>query len=124
MFKLNETVVYVRDVCKVTKVDEKKKYYTLAPIDDESLTIKIPFDNDKVRPLISKKEVEEIINQIPDIEVINLKNHKMVENEYKKLLNSNEHLNLIKIIKTARLRNQERIDNNKRQVKEIVLTLT
>lgn len=114
MFKLNETVVYVRDVCKVTKVDEKKNYYTLAPIDDDSLTIKIPFDNDKVRPLISKKEVEEIIKQIPDIEVINQKNHKMVENEYKKLLNSNEHLNLIKIIKTARIRNQERVDNNKK----------
>lgn len=114
MFKLNETVVYVRDVCKITKVDEKKEYYTLKPIEDESLIIRIPFDNDKIRPLISKKEVEEIINQIPEIEVLDLKNHKMLENKYKKLLNSDDHLNLVQIIKTTRLRNKERIESNKK----------
>ncbi len=114
MFKLNEYVVYIRNVCQIAKVDTKNKYYTLMPVDDESLTIKIPFDNDKVRGLISKKAVETIIKKIPEIELIDFKNDKMVEHEYKKLLYSNDHENLIKIIKTTHLRNKDRIDNNKK----------
>lgn len=114
MYKINDAVVYIRNVCKILEVDKKTKYYTLKPIDDKSLTIKIPFDNDKIRGLISKEEVEAIINKIPQIELIDFKNDKMVENEYKRLLYSNDHENLIKIIKTTHLRNQDRIDNNKK----------
>ena len=115
MFKVNDIVVYVSDVCKITNLNNATKYYTLKPIDDKSLVIKIPFDNDRVRGLISKKEVGKIIKQIPDVSLIEFKNPKMVENEYKKLLYSNEHLNLIKIIKTTHLRNKERVDNNKKK---------
>lgn len=114
MYKVNDVVVYIRDVCKILEVDNKNKYYTLIPINDKSLTIKIPFNNDKIRGLISKKEVEAIIKKIPQIELIDFNNDKMVEHEYKKLLYSNEHENLIKIIKTTHLRNQDRIDNNKK----------
>lgn len=115
MFKVNDIVVYVSDVCKVTSINNTTKYYTLKPIEDASLVIKIPFDNDRIRGLISKKEVDKIIKQIPDVNLIDFKNPKMVENEYKKLLYSNDHLNLIKIIKTTHLRNKERIDNNKKK---------
>ncbi|MDD2409255.1 MAG: hypothetical protein PHD03_00830 [Bacilli bacterium] len=114
MHKVNDVVVYIRDVCKISEVDNKNKYYTLIPINDKSLTIKIPFNNDKVRGLISKKEVEAIIKKIPQIELIDFNNDKMVEHEYKKLLYSNEHENLIKIIKTTHLRNQDRINHNKK----------
>lgn len=114
MYKINDVVVYIRNVCKILDVNNKTKYYTLIPIDDKSLTIKIPFDNEKIRGLISKEEVEAIIKKIPEIELIDFKNDKMVENEYKKLLYSNDHENLVKIIKTTHLRNQDRIDNNKK----------
>lgn len=114
MYKINDVVVYIRDVCKISDVDNKSKYYTLIPINDKSLTIKIPFNNDKVRRLITKKEVEAIIKKIPQIELIDFNNDKMVEHEYKKLLHSNEHENLIKIIKTTYLRNQDRINQNKK----------
>ncbi|MDD2238885.1 MAG: hypothetical protein PHH51_03290 [Bacilli bacterium] len=114
MYKINDVVVYIRDVCKISDVDNKSKYYTLIPINDKSLTIKIPFNNDKVRGLITKKEVEAIIKKIPQIELIDFNNDKMVEREYKKLLHSNEHENLIKIIKTTYLRNQDRINQNKK----------
>lgn len=115
MFKVNDVVVYIRDVCKITSINNTTKYYTLKPIDDDSLTIKIPFDNDRVRGVISKKEVEDIIKEIPNVTLIEFKNPKMVENEYRKLLYSNDHLNLIKIIKTTHLRNKERVDNNKKK---------
>lgn len=119
MFKIDEYVVYRRDVCKL--VDIKKNhynnndYYVLAPVSDESLKIEIPVDNENgnLRPLISKKEIEDIINEIPNIEIITSVN-RLIENEYKDLLNSGNHLDLIKIIKTTSFRNQERIDNKKK----------
>ena len=38
----------------------------------------------------------------------------MIENEYRILMNSGKHEDLISIIKTTYLRNKERLDNNKK----------
>lgn len=112
MFKEGDFVVYKRDVCKIKKIKEDN-YYVLVPIDDESLVITIPKNNLNVRGIISKDESEELINSIPKIEIINV-NDKMLENEYKNLLNSGKLEDLIKIIKTTYLRNENRISNHKK----------
>lgn len=88
-------------------------YYVLTPIEDPTLTISIPFTNSQIRPLISKERVEEIIASIPSIEVINSED-RMIESEYRNLLNSEDHKDLIRIIKTTYLRNKERLENNKK----------
>ena len=94
---------------------QNKDYYFLDPVNDDSLTIKVPVEkSDKVmREVITKEEIKEIIKDIPNIEVIKseLRN---IENEYKKLMKSGTHRDLIKIIKTAYLRNEERLNNNKK----------
>lgn len=117
MFKKGEYLVYKRDVCKVVEIKEKYinniDYYILTPLEDESLKIQIPVDNKLIRNLLLKEEVERIIKEIPNIEIIQC-NDKMIENEYKKLLYSESHEDLIKIIKTTYLRNKERTDNNKK----------
>jgi len=113
MFNIGDFVVYKRDVCKVINI--KNGYYVLVPISDNSLKISIPMDNKLgfIRNLIHKDEVMEIIKKIPNIEIIETSD-KLIENEYKLLLNSGTHEDLIKIIKTTYLRNKERIDNNKK----------
>lgn len=66
--------------------------------------------------LIYKKDVcivEEIIQSIPTIETIK-SDSKILEQEYKLLIQSGTHEDLIKIIKTTYLRNKERLDNNKK----------
>lgn len=119
MFKENEYVVYKRDVCKVKGIRHSSRndqeYYTLAPIIDDSLTISVPTENlnNCIRPLISLEEVERIINEIPNVEAIT-NQHRMIENEYKRLLNTGDHLDLIKIIKTTYLRNTEREEAGKK----------
>lgn len=117
MYKVGEFVVYKRDVCKVTKIKENhlqgKDYYLLNPILDESLKIEIPIDCSGLRNLISKEDISEIIKKIPDIEVINT-NNRQFDNEYKTLMNSGSHDDLIKIIKSSYLRNKEKMDNNKK----------
>lgn len=119
MFKINDYVVYKKDVCKIIDIKEKQfnnqNYFVLAPIVDNSLKIDVPVDNrcGYLRQLITKDEVEKIIKDIPNIEIIK-NNDKMIETEYRNLLNSNKHRDLIKIIKTTYLRNKERLDNNKK----------
>lgn len=113
MFNIGSFIVYKKDVCKI--IDIKNNYYVLVPITDNSLKISVPVDNKLgfIRNLISKNEVMEIIKKIPDIEVIET-NDKLIENEYKVLMNRGTHIDLIKIIKTTYLRNKERLDNNKK----------
>lgn len=113
MFNIGDFVVYKRDVCKIVNI--KNEYYVLVPITDNSLKISVPVTNKFgfIRNLISKNEIMKIIKKIPNIETIET-NDKLIENEYKNLMNTGSHEDLIKIIKTTYLRNKERIDNNKK----------
>lgn len=119
MYKIGDYVVYKRDVCLVKDIKENHfnnlDYYILVPISDKSLKIDVPTNNKMgfIRSLITKDEVENIINKIPRISVIDC-NDKLIENEYRLLMSSGNHEDLIKIIKTTYLRNKERIDNNKK----------
>lgn len=120
MYKIGDFVVYKRDVCKVVDYIKKhinnKDYYKLVPVYDNTLKIDVPIDSSFLRNVLSKEEVEDIINNIPNIKVIDI-NDKLIENEYKKLLHEDGHEGLIKIIKTTYLRNNDRI-NNKRKISE------
>jgi len=118
MYKIGDLIVYKRDVCKIKEIKNNyfnnNDYYTIYPVNDESLTINIPINNNSyIRSLISKKDIEDLIKLIPNINVIE-SNEKMMEYEYKNLINSGRHEDLIKVIKTTYLRNKERSDNNKK----------
>lgn len=114
--KNSEYIVYHGDVCKIIdkKIIRGMDYYTLIPIYDDSLVINIPVKNDKIRSLISKKQALDIISQIPNIPLIEAENDKYLETIYKDLLSNDDLLDLVKIIKTTYLRNQNRIDNGKK----------
>lgn len=117
MFKLNEYVVYKKEVCIVKEIRSKylrnEDYYILEPINDNSLKISVPINNKDLRKLITKDEIMKIINEIPKIDIID-KDEKYIEAEYKELLKTSNQLDLVKIIKTSYLRNKDRLDNNKK----------
>lgn len=117
MFNVGDFLVFRRDVCEVLELKAKKynnvDYYALTPINDKSLKIQVPVNSDKIRPLITKNKVEEIISKISEIKALNI-NDKLLESEYRNLLSSGKHEDLIQIIKTTYLRNKERLDNNKK----------
>lgn len=119
MWNIDDFVVYGKDVCVVRDILKKKfnneDYYLLIPMKDNSLKIEVPVSNKngKIRNLISLEQVNNIINNIPNVEPINTDN-KFIEHEYKELLSTGDHLDLIKVIKTTYLRNKERVDNNKK----------
>jgi len=119
MFHEGDYVVYKKDVVKIvglrTNPLNNIDYYILIPVNDESLKIDVPVSNplNNIRSLISKEEINDLIKKIPSIEVL-LTNNKLIENNYRGLLNEGSHESLIKIIKTTYLRNKERLDNNKK----------
>lgn len=117
MFKINDYIVYNKDICKIERILEKyyndEDYYELKSVSDNSLSIKIPVSSKKIRTLITKEQIKEIVSSIPKIEVIE-ENDRMMENTYKTLMHSGTHEDLIKIIKTTYLRNEKRLNDNKK----------
>lgn len=118
MFNIDDYVLYKRDVCIIKEIKKNmgQDYYVLIPIEDESLKIEVPVVNKlgNIKKLITKENALEIIEQIPNIKPLEIENEKIIEQEYKKLFNSGNPLDLIKIIKTTYLRNENRILNKKR----------
>jgi len=118
MFKKNDYLIFQKNVCMVNdilpKVYNNQDYYVLVPIDDNSLSLKVPTNNKSIRPIISKKEANRIVNSISDIPLIEVENEKNMDQEYKRLFALEEHESLVKIIKTSYSRNQKRIDEKKK----------
>lgn len=123
MYKVNDYVVYKHDVCIINKIKtneiNNKSSYVISPVDDKSLIISIPIENEKylLRSVINKETAMKLINNIPAISPLENINEKSLDNDYKELLNSQNHENLIRIIKTAYLRNENRL-NNKKKISE------
>jgi len=119
MYKIGDFVVYNKNICKIVDIKEKhlnnEDYYIMIPVYDKSLKIDVPTSNKSgsIKSILSKKEVLNLIKRIPEIEPIK-KSDKLLEQEYKKLLFTNNHEDLIKIIKTVHLRNQQRKKNKKK----------
>lgn len=118
MKSIGDYVIYRKEVCKVVEIKEKffkdMDYYRLVPISDETLHLDVPVSNENLlRDLISKDQVEELIKKIPDIKLIESED-KNLENEYKALINSGDLDGYIKIIKTTYTRNKERLESKRK----------
>ena len=120
MHKVDDYVMYKKDVCKIREIRKNKingnEYYILVPVDDDSLVIEAPVDNRMgfIREIISKKDAEKLIEVIPNIEPVNVISNAYIDKVYKELLYKGTYEDLIRIIKTAYLRNDERAKNKKK----------
>ena len=118
MFAIGEIVIYKHEVCMIKelkKLSNDKEYYTLIPLDDNTLKIDLPIDlaNKTIKKLISREYALELIKKMPEIDILKV-DTKLLESEYKKLLSDETHESLIKIIKTTYIRNKERVDSKRK----------
>ena len=104
-------IVYRKETCKI--IEKEDGYYKLVPVNDTSIKYKVPIDSNFLKKVITKEEIDRLLLEIPEINTIDL-GEKQIEQEYKALMKSGTHEDLVKIIKTSYLRNQIRIINNKR----------
>ena len=124
MFKTNDIIAYgAEGVCQITGVEEKLvagkiiEYYVLKPVDGRSSTVYIPTGSQillaKMRKLPSKKEVNALIDSIPQIAprwITNDHERKLI---YGKVLSFGDHTALIMMIKALYLHKKEREANKK-----------
>jgi CarD family transcriptional regulator len=147
MFKIGDVIVYsvhglcqIDDICDKTIANVTKTYYVLHPLAEQSLTISIPVDNDKVLMLetMNREEGEEILhsfkqpglNWIGDIKLRTLRYREMIKNGDRRkiakvantLMRKNQELTMVK----KRLYDQDRRILNTIQnllFKELAMTL-
>ena len=116
MYKINDYVIYKREVCVVKDLKKinNQDYYTLENKEDTSLKVSIPVSQETqlLRHLATFDEISNTLDHINDIPTLNI-NERNLEEQYKRLLQGTTIENLIQIIKTAYIRNEIRKNNHK-----------
>lgn len=121
MFKKNDIVVYRGEVCKIVGKQRSdftgEQCYIMIPFfqQDGSVRHQVPVANKggHLRNLVTKEEIQQLIESTPDIEMLENKPANM-KSQYAALLKSEDLKDLICIIKTSFARNKARLDSNKR----------
>ncbi|MBR6326187.1 MAG: CarD family transcriptional regulator [Lachnospiraceae bacterium] len=119
MFSVEDYVVCGnKGVCKVdriatldiTGVDKNEEYYILKPVYHTGSTVYIPvaMAEDSMRPVLNKKEADSLVKEIPAIPELNITNEKLLEQEYKGCIRSNDARELVKLLKTIYSRREAR----------------
>lgn len=125
MFKINDYIVYgPMSVCKIIDIIEEenpyiglKSYYVIQPVySDKSTIIKIPVDSKKVfmRHLISQREVLSIIENIPNLKVLDINNDKQRSQQFKSIIKSSICSDLAQLIKSININEQEKLSSGKK----------
>ena len=89
MFKVNDYVIYKRDVCIILeeKIISNYEYFVLQSTIDDSLKINIPknMSSKLLRHLNTKKDIEKLISKIKTIPLLDV-NSKNIEEEFEKIV--------------------------------------
>jgi CarD family transcriptional regulator len=124
-YKVNDIVIYsAHGVCRVAEIAEKSTggkiiaYYVLKPLCDGKLTILVPVDSEsltaKMRRLLSAGEICALIQTMPDENTIWIEDEKRRRARYKEILAGGDRAELVRLIKTLYLRQQELQKKGKR----------
>jgi len=100
----------------ISSTDPLKIYYTMDTIYSKEV-IYVPIHSKVfIRPLISRIEAEELIRQIPSLEVECLTGSKVnvLASTYEAFLQEHECIDLVRLIKTISRRNEDQTSKNKK----------
>ena len=120
MFEAGDYVIYGHNgICQVKGtttlemegVPKNRLYYILTPQDGRTGTIYTPTENGKLvlRSVMSREEAEQLIQDIPDIETLDIENDKRREEKYKECLRTCDGREMLRVIKTIYLRKSKRL---------------
>lgn len=100
----------------VPDVDPERLYYILQPVYAKTSVVYIPVDNEKIimRKVMTKEEVKELIDHIPEIETIGERNDKLREERFKECMRHYDCEEWIKVIKTLYIRKKERVERGQK----------
>lgn len=121
MFKIGEYVVcgsngvcVIKDITTlhINGVDKNRKYYILKPVYAETSTVYVPVDTlqTKMRKVLSREEAALLLESIPQIQTLTIKDEKTVEAQYKECMQSNNCNELVRLLKTLHFRKKGRLE--------------
>ena len=92
-------------------VDKMREYYILKPLYMASSTVYLPVDTagQTMRRVLTLEEVKSLIERIPEIPQITIVSDKLLEQEYKNCLRTDNCEEWVRIIKTIHNRKQKRL---------------
>lgn len=125
MYSVGAVVIYKNEgVCRITDTVTKRfrdnniEYYVLKPIHKENSEIFVPKNNsvlvEKMRRVLSKDEIMELIKEMPKESNIWIENSDERKESYKKILESGERTELVKLIKTLYTHKQKQKKSGKK----------
>lgn len=125
MFQVGDYIIYgSRGVCLIKNIGTldfsgtsgEKVYYTLEPCYMEGSTVYTPVDSAGIviRPIMSRDEAMKLIESIPELEEIWIKDEKEREYKYKEAIKGCDNRELVRIIKTIYQRGRSRMAAGKK----------
>ena len=122
--EVNEAVMHIPEgVCKVTGIIERdlsslgvRQYYILVPVYNNGSKIYIPTDNGpaKMRELLTREEVLELIDSIPECESVWVENDKERMAAFSSIVSRCDHHEMLCLIRTLRNKHAEKLRTGKK----------
>ena len=127
MYKIGNYVAHYKEgICEVMAIgtldincsDKKKEYYTLKPVYDKGGVLYTPVANERgqIREIITAREAESLIDDMPKIEALLIAEEKKRESIYKEAVFKNECRSWISVIKTSYSRKMKRLSSGKKSI--------
>ena len=125
MYNVGTTVIYKNEgVCKITEITERRfrdkniEYYVLKPVHKDDSEIYVPKNNKellgKMRKILSKEEILELIKTMPDEESIWIADENERKEHYREILIRGDRTELVRLIKTLYLHKQNQKKTGKK----------
>lgn len=125
MFQVNDVLIYgSQGVCEIVGVEQKsiggakRTYFVLKPLKDQGSTIYAPTDNaivlKKMRRLLTVRQINDLIDSMPDEKTVWIDNVNERKDCYKNLLAGGDPSGLIQMIKAIYAHKKEREAAGKR----------
>lgn len=110
----NKGVCVVEDITTldISGVDKEREYYILKPVYVTGSTVYVPVDtaDESMRRVLSRDEANSLIQEIPEIPLISISNDKLLEQEYRGCMRTNDCAEWVRIIKTISVRRKKRME--------------
>lgn len=118
VYEIGEIVLYGKNgVCKIQDIAARDfggttaTYYVLKPVFSDGSTIFVPAENQeligKMKRVLSRDEICTLIQSIPQEETIWIDDENERKQRYQEILLSNDEADLLKLVKTLRLKRKD-----------------
>lgn len=104
-------------ITKKLSMRERKKYYVLERVFGVETQITTPIDNPNLRSIISKQDVDALIEKMPSLQTNWIDDRRLRNEAFKSMLASNDIYQLATLIKTIHDKQEEK-EREKKQISD------